>query len=163
MAAFLLVIMSDSGYGIPYVTCKNVWCSGLKNGGYCWRPIDKGPNNCPKCQTPFRISKSQRSWSKSGEGNGERGRDDKGQRQHGSSNPGNGKGKGTGKASSDGWHYQNSKGRSKPMSSTSGAANGSDDSEQTEDSAFEALLRKKLESRPHFSHVADELLQDFFP
>ena len=44
-----------------YITCKNPKCTGLKGGGYSWRPLNSGPDKCPKCNVPFRASKSQAS------------------------------------------------------------------------------------------------------
>ena len=46
-----------------YLVCMNPKCT--KKGGYSWRPMDKGPDNCEFCKAPFRVHKSQVSQANS--------------------------------------------------------------------------------------------------
>ena len=151
-----------ASYG--YIPCMNAHCVGLKNGGNCWRPIHKGPDRCPKCDEPFRVTKFHNWKSGASGGKGYGGRK-AGKVVRFQDDAGTGKGKGRDVDSSESsWQFQDSKGRTRPSPSPRGGdPNGGQTGMEIDDSVVEAAIRAKLATSPQYQELAQNLLQDWFP
>ena len=133
-----------------YIVCQYAKCPAYPNTNLrSWRPLNKGPDCCKFCNTPFRVhTASSGNGGKKGGGKG-------GSKGYSGGTGGSGGSGGDYSAAADGgdWMVRDSKGRTKPAKEKT----------DFDDGKMETFFREKLASLPQFSDFAEDLLQNCFP